>query len=223
MLSYTLPHLAGYVGRPPIASDPLWQQVPPLQISAFRPESTSHRPVTVARLFHNQSTLFGLFEVQDRYVRCVHTTFGSRTHKDSCVELFLQPKTDRGYFSFEINCGGAMTVLYVTDPTRLPDGFFKEFVWLSQAEAEPVVLQPSMPRVVDPEIETPVSWTLGFAIPVSVLEPYEGKIGLLAGQRWRANAFKCGDETSHPHWASWSPVPELNFHLPAAFGSFHFG
>ena len=61
----------------------------------------------------------------------------SATHKDSCVELFsCSPKLDRGYFSFEINCGGAMTVLYVTDPTRLPDGFFKESVWLSQAEAE---------------------------------------------------------------------------------------
>ena len=47
--------------------------------------------------------------------------------------------------------------------------------------------------------------------------------GPVAGQRWRAlatrprcHAFKCGDQTSHPHWASWAPIGEaLNFHQPA--------
>jgi len=37
---------------------------------------------------------------------------------------------------------------------------------------------------------------------------------------FRGNFFKCGDETSHPHWASWSPISEeLNFHRPETFGS----
>jgi hypothetical protein len=52
-----------------------------------------------------------------------------------------------------------------------------------------------------------------------VLEKYAGKLGKIAGQTWRGNFYKCGNETSHPHWGAWSPVTELNFHLPASFGT----
>ena len=27
---------------------------------------------------------------------------------------------------------------------------------------------------------------------------------------WRANFYKCGDDTSHPHWAAWSPLKKVN-------------
>jgi hypothetical protein len=51
------------------------------------------------------------------------------------------------------------------------------------------------------------------------MEPYCGPLRPVRGQRWRANAFKCGDQTSHPHWASWAPIGEaLNFHQPGRFG-----
>ena len=71
-----------------------------------------------------------------------------------------------------------------------------------------------------PESTTPgpLVWTLAFEIPSAVLEGRVGPLGPLSGQQWRANLFKCGDKTSHPHWASGSPVDELNFHLPRCFG-----
>jgi hypothetical protein len=47
-------------------------------------------------------------------------------------------------------------------------------------------------------------------------------LGKIGGQSWRGNFFKCAEEISHPHWASWSPVDELNFHLPRCFGTIHF-
>jgi hypothetical protein len=56
-----------------------------------------------------------------------------------------------------------------------------------------------------------------------VLAPYCGPLALADGQRWRANCFKCADQSSHPHWASWAPIGEvLNFHQPASFGVFEF-
>jgi hypothetical protein len=85
-----------------------------------------------------------------------------------------------------------------------------------------VLLRSSLPAVVDPEIDAPVDWELAFFVPTEVLEDYVGPIGPLAGQEWRANFYKCGDETSHPHWAAWSPVDELNFHLPRCFGTLRF-
>jgi hypothetical protein len=59
-------------------------------------------------------------------------------------------------------------------------------------------------------------------VPFAFFERYVGKTPLLPGDRWRANFYKCGDATSHPHWASWSPVRELNFHRPDDFGTILF-
>ena len=69
------------------------------------------------------------------------------------------------------------------------------------------------------EIATPVVWTVGFSIPLALFEHYVGPLGTLAGQVWRSNFFKCAEENSRPHWASWSPVDEFNFHRPNCFGS----
>jgi hypothetical protein len=51
---------------------------------------------------------------------------------------------------------------------------------------------------------------------------YTGPFSVAAGEVWRANFYKCGDETSQPHWAAWHPVEALNFHLPQCFGQLRF-
>ena len=30
-----------------------------------------------------------------------------------------------------------------------------------------------------------------------------------AGTLWRMNAYKCGDNTSHPHWISWKKLKTI--------------
>ena len=51
------------------------------------------------------------------------------------------------------------------------------------------------------------------------MEQYVGRLCNLPGQTWRGNFYKCADRSSHPHWASWSPLGEpLNFHTPQFFG-----
>jgi cellulose/xylan binding protein with CBM9 domain len=60
-------------------------------------------------------------------------------------------------------------------------------------------------------------------IPFAMMESYVSATGDPRGQTWRGNLFKCGDETSHPHWASWAPIgQELNFHQPEKFGELRF-
>lgn len=198
-----------------------WVELPVLNVDSFRPEGSDHRPLTQARFCYWEDRLYGLFSVHDRYVRSVHTAFQSHTHRDSCVEVFLQPRSDLGYFSFEFNAGGVYAALYITDPTRVADSF-KAYQHLTEEDVKQVRVVSSLPAVIESEITEPVDWTLGFEIPLITFEAYLGKMPALAGQSWRANVYKCGDETSHPHWASWAPVPELNFHLPESFGEFRF-
>ena len=201
--------------------DPAWAVADTLELAHFRPEGSDHRPRTRARLLHSEDGLAGIFRVEDRYVRSVHTRFGDPVYEDSCVEIFLSPRPDRGYLNFEMNCGGTLSASHITDQRRVPGGF-AAFTPLGEAEARHVLVRSSQPRTLYPEVETPLEWQLGFFIPLALVERYVGALGPLAGQAWRANLYKCGDLTSRPHWASWAPLDARNFHLPHCFGTLHF-
>ena len=108
-----------------------------------------------------------------------------------------------GYFNFEINCGGALLSYYIEDPTRTADGFAK-FTRLSAEHGRRIRITHSLPSLVVPEHKGPKVWQIGCAIPLDVLEAYAGPLGPLSGQTWRGNFFKCADDSSHPHWASWA-------------------
>ncbi|MGQ9584626.1 MAG: carbohydrate-binding family 9-like protein [Anaerolineae bacterium] len=198
-----------------------WSQAETLEIARFRPEGSDHRPRTLARLLHDERRLYGVFQVEDRYVRCVHRGYQVPCYLDSCVEVFIKPKEDRGYFNFEFNCGGSLLAYYIVDPARVPGGF-RDYTPLPEADLREVGIYHSLPSLVQPEITEPVLWRLEFMVPFSLFEKWVGPLAPVAGQQWRANLYKCGDETSHPHWASWAPLDELNFHLPRCFGTIQF-
>jgi hypothetical protein len=202
--------------------DPAWAHAETLELAHFRPEGSGHRPRTRARLLHTGDALVGRFLVEDRYVRSRHTRFGDPVYEDSCVEVFLEPAPGRGYLNFEMNAGGALLASHVTDPRRVAGGGLAGSRRLREDEAASVGVRSSLPRVVEPEVESPLEWQLAFSLPTALLERYVGPLGPLPGRSWRANLYKCGDRTSHPHWASWAPLDERNFHLPRCFGTLRF-
>ena len=165
--------------------------------------------------------IYGIFKVQDQYVRCTRANYFDEVWKDSCVEFFVEPKTGRGYFNFEFNCGGTFLCSHITNPEPCPGGF-KTFTRVPPEIGKAVQVRSSLPRLIEQEISKPMVWTLQFYIPLKVLEHFVGLLDKLPGQTWRGNFFKCAEEISHPHWASWSPVDEFNFHLPHCFGTLRF-
>jgi hypothetical protein len=200
-----------------------WDLAPALQVDQFHASSSSHRPMTTVKLLHDEHDLHVAFRVQDRFVRCVHTEYQSDVYLDSCVEFFLQPIAGGGYFNFEINCGGAMLLYFIEDPTPAGTKRFRQFCPVPENVARRIKIETSLPRKVDPEIAEPITWTIRTSIPFSLFEQFVGHVGEIAGQSWRGNFFKCGDQTSHPHWASWSPIGnELRFHQPELFGTLTF-
>jgi hypothetical protein len=221
MQSYLVHPISLPPPSPFLWSSPSWDGAEFLTIDSFLPESSSHRPVTQVKVLHNGTTVFVLFQVHDRYVRSIRTDFQSEVWKDSCVEWFVQPRPEKGYFNFEVNAGGALRVSYIEDPARVNGGLLKSTL-LPVDLGDLIGIYHSLPEVLDPEIIAPVEWTVGITVPVSVLEKFVGPIGILAGQEWRANFNKCADESSHPHWATWNPVAEKNFHRPQDFGKLVF-
>ena len=203
-------------------SDPIWSHTEPLEVQHFRPEGSDHRPQTSARVLYDGEGLYGIFQVQDRYVRSVSRQFQDPAWEDSCVELFARPREDCGYFNFEMSCGGVLLLYYIEDATRTADGF-RKYTKVAEEHVRGLEVYHSLPQRAEPEIPDPVEWVVEYKVPLALFAAYLGSPAPAAGSIWRANLFKCADGSSHPHWASWAPIgEELNFHQPQRFGALDF-
>src|SRR5262249_52789118 len=119
------------------------------------------------------------------------------------------------------NCGGAFLCYHIINPERTADGF-KEFIKVPSDIGKTIQVRGSLPHRIEPEITEPVVWTLWFRIPFTIFERFIGPLGEISESEWRGNFFKCADEASHPHWASWAPLDQLEFHRPQCFGTLRF-
>ena len=207
-----------------------WKAAEAMEIAVVRPESSSHHPCVKLKLLYDDKSIYGLFKVEDRYVRSVRRGYQKDVCRDSCVEFFFSPQTDGGYFNLECNCGGTVHCYYIRDnssappdaPKQIPPLSFRDCTPLSEEDIARFSIYHSMPEIVEPEITDPVTWYLGFEIPLELVRKYAGDLGPVEGARWRGNAYKCADETSHPHWLSWAPLKEKRFHAPESFGTILF-
>lgn len=204
-------------------TDLSWSSTHPLDVDRFHANSSDHHPMTQARLGFNDDGLSMMFRVEDQYVKSVHTEYQDSVCRDSCVEFFVEPIPGKGYLNFEFNAGGTLLLYHVEDTTLREDGSFTTCRTVDKEHIQGIRIHTSLPSVVNPEITDPVTWTLAAYIPYSVFASYVGELNPKPGDVWRGNFYKCGDSTSHPHWASWSPIGEvLGFHKPQCFGTLEF-
>lgn len=222
VLEYRIPRASTTPSLKGKWSEPAWRDAPVAAIDRYYKQSSDHHPRVEAKLTYSSDRLYVFFRVGDRYVRCRQTNFQGMVCMDSCVEFFIQPGPGRGYFNFEINCGGTLLVYYIENAARTKTGF-KKYTPLPWSLGKDVSIFHSLPRVVEPEIAEPAEWMIESSIPLHLFEAYVGPLGKLGGQVWRGNLYKCADESSHPHWASWAPLgAQLNFHQPRYFAAFRF-
>ncbi len=196
-----------------------WSEIEPLLINHYMGDKPEHFPFTQAKMAYDDSAVYVIFKVEDRYVKAVHNKTQGPVYLDSCVEFFFTPGSDikKGYFNLEMNCGGTMLFHHQRKPRTNQTLFSEDHI-------RQVDVAHTLPEIVDPEIEEEVTWVVEYRIPFSILSNYHSFTTPEAGSIWRANFYKCADETSHPHWLTWTPVdyPRPNFHLPQHFGNLEF-
>lgn len=198
---------------------PQWQKTKPLYVNLFMGDKPEHFPETSAKVLYDNKYIYVIFRVADRYVRAVAREYQGPVWEDSCVEFFLTPGSDisKGYFNIETNCGGTILFRHQTAPKE-------NMRPLKSAEFDRIEIAHSLPKVIEPEITEPVTWTLEYRFPIEILERYQQVSRPRPGVKWRANFYKCADKTSQPHWLTWSFVAHdsPNFHLPEHFGTLEF-
>ena len=196
-----------------------WSEIQPLQIKNYMGDKPEHFPFTQAKVAYDEFAIYVIFRVEDRYVKALTKKNHGPVYTDSCVEFFFTPgsKVEKGYFNLEMNCGGTMLFHHQMEPRT---GSIK----ISETHIQQVEVATTLPKIVDPEIDKDTTWIAEYRIPFSILTEYHDFPGPEAGSVWRANFYKCADQTSHPHWLTWAPIdyPTPNFHIPQYFGNLEF-
>jgi len=196
----------------------IWNKTSSLRLDHFMGDKPSHFPETKVKLRYDKDNIYLIFSVMDRHIKAVTKKTNGRVWEDSCVEFFFTPGPDveRGYFNFEANCKGVFLFKY-----HLDNGT-NEFV--SEDDCRSINISHSLTIEVEQEYTEPENWIVEYSIPFSVLSKYMKVDEPGPEVSWRANFYKCGDKTSHPHWLTWAPVgyPEPKFHLPEFFGRLDF-
>ncbi len=199
---------------------PAWQQVTPIVLTQYMGQRPEHFPRTRAKVQYDDEAVYLIFQVNDRYVRAVTEKHQGPVCKDSCVEFFFSPSGNiaDGYMNIEMNCGGTMLVHFQKVTHR-------DKVVIEEGDLARIQVASTLPRIVEPERTEPTTWCVEYRVPFDIIAKYCPNARQPAsGVTWRANFYKCGDDTSHPHWLTWAVVqnPQPNFHLPEYFATMRF-
>ncbi len=214
---------APYIKAPDVSVsfwvEPAWKHFTPACIDQYMGQRPDHFPNAQVKLAYDQDALFLMFRIEDQYILAKSRQDQDAVYKDSCVEFFFVPGKDSsvGYFNLEMNCGGTMLFHFQKQPRQ-------DITRISKKDCSAVQRSHTLEKIIDPEIREAMTWSLAYRVPISLLRQYCQVEQPAPDVIWRANFYKCADESSHPHWLTWakvdSPVPD--FHRPDSFGEIRF-
>jgi hypothetical protein len=196
-----------------------WKNIKPVEITNYMGEVPGYKPDVQAKMMYDNNNLYVIFLVRDRYVRCITKDFNGPVWEDSCVEFFFAPDNNfpERYFNLEINCGGTPLMHYNTIAG-------KETTIIDPHDLAKIEIAHTLPQIIDPEIKNQVTWSIEYCLPVSMLKKYSDITFPKPGVEWRANFYKIAENSSNPHYITWSVVinDKPNFHIPKYFGLLKF-
>lgn len=171
------------------------------------PETFPYAPLCSGRVARTKDALVVDFRVSGLDLRAQNMEDNGRQWEDSCVEVFIKDPEKADYYNFEINALGKVLACYGPvreGRTRRPQEQMKKILRFAHLEGGPL------------DKEGVQTWRVGVVIPFELIGVDPGNLP----HSIRANFYKCGDKTAHPHYLSWSPIdtPKPDFHRPEFFG-----
>ena len=185
-----------------------WSEIPALSIDTPM-HPTNVRVEAKAQLCYDDEFLHVRLSAVESNIRAEHKGLLCEICEDSCLEFFFSPVFgDLRYFNLECNLNGA---IYLGMGTGIDD-----LIRLVFAEGSPFVPETK---------QTEDGWEVYHAIPHKFIQLFFPEYAPASGYKMRANFYKCGDLTDHPHYLMWNPVPQApraSFHQPDYFGVLRF-
>jgi len=173
-----------------------------------------YKPEVKFKMAYCKNQILLKYYVTEENIMAKETRVNGEVYKDSCVEFFFSTNGKNTYYNFEFNCVGIAHVGY--GPGRA-----------SRELTHPGILKlikvrSSLGNQPFEEKTGGYQWEMMIIIPKECLT-YDKDI-VLKGLKANANFYKCGDETSKPHYVSWNPIGTENpdYHQPAYFGELSF-
>lgn len=174
----------------------------------------SYMPEVNFKIAYCQDQIWLKYYVTEESIMAKETKVNGDVYKDSCVEFFISTKMNDTYYNFEFNCIGIPHVGYhrVGKTNALVDSEILKSIKVRSSLGN----QPFEEKTGGHQ------WEMMIVIPKECLA-YDKDI-YLKGLKAKANFYKCGNETSKPHYLSWNPIGTKNpdFHQPEYFGEILF-
>lgn len=185
------------------------------KIAILNWDSFSYLPLVEFRIARHENNLWIKFYVSEENILAQFTKPNSSTHKDSCVEFFVEPVQNGNYYNFEFNCIGTTHLAYG------PDRHDRKFVDPKIIQ-EKIQIKSSLGDQPFEERGGGHNWEMTIIIPADVFV-FSNTIEL-SDLTAKANFYKCGDATSKKHYVSWNPVgtERPDFHRAEFFGTLVF-
>lgn len=171
-----------------------------------------YRPICVVDVAYCDQGILLHYFVRSLDLRTMSPGDGNYVHEDSCVEFFMQREAGDAYINFEFNAAGVCYAAHHASPS--------ESILLSPEEFATITRQATHQGKRLEQTDGIHEWELEALIPWTTMGYPEGVLP----ERMRANFYKCGDGTAHPHYVSWAPIVEVKpaFHRPQFFGELIF-
>lgn len=173
-----------------------------------------YKPVVKFKIAYCQDQILLKYYVTEENIRAKASRINGDVYLDSCVEFFVSINGSNNYYSFEFNCIGIPNVSY--GPGRANRVFTDPEILKAIKTRSSLGNQPFDEKTGGHQ------WEMMIVIPKECLT-YD-KYLVLQGLKANANFFKCGDETSIPHFITWNPIDTEtpDYHQPSCFGELLF-
>ena len=196
-------------------SNALESKTAPVFIDQINWKEYDYKPEVSFRMGYAEQILYLKFYVYEKHILAKHSSPNSPTHRDSCIEFFIDPDQSGAYYNFEFNCIGTTHLAY--GPNRQQRSFIPP-----QLILENLFISSSLGNEPFEEKSGDFQWEMVVAIPAQLFIHHPDlRFEKLVS---KANFYKCADATKQPHYISWNTVksPKPDFHRPEFFGTLVF-
>jgi len=176
------------------------------------PDQYPYVPICGGSVALTEGAIAVHFHVRGLDLRAMNTEDNMFQFQDSCCEFFVMDPTGDKYYNFEVNCLGKILAASGDgrkDRAKRPSSQMERIRRISWKDGYGA----AVPFNLEGDIFT---WDVALLIPLDLIGVDKDNLPEVL----KANFYKCGDLTAHPHYTSWSPIvtPKPDFHRPEFFG-----